>query len=117
MNLPEFVFISSKEITGGELILQTINPYPVFRVYKFEESRSLENFMIKYNLLNASIKIPGFNIIICLMGNIDFISENPVLGHNVQNEILHNLNNLSAYYEKERIRGNETRLKKYANKT
>lgn len=113
MQLPEHFFIVSQQLTGGELIICARKPYQISRVYRFEDPKAMENFIIKYNLLNAVAKVEGFNILICYVGTIEDAQTAPVLGHNVPETFLTRINALKTFYEEERIKGNETRLKKY----
>lgn len=112
MLLPECVFISNKLF--GELLLHTRPPYHLGRVQKFEDEHSFENFIKKYNLLNACCVCTGYRIIIYAVGTIENVTENPILGHSIKAETLSALNKLTTFYETERIKGNESRLKKFA---
>lgn len=116
MTLPNLVFIHSKEVTGGELILFTKDPHFVFRVYKFESYKAKEEFAIKHNVVLDAEHVPGYNILICYVGTIENIREKVVLGHLVPAHAKEILKDTIEFYEKERIKGNETRLKKYVNK-
>ena len=114
MNLPDFVFIQNKELpAGGELLLYTKPPYDLFRVYKFEDSRGETNFINKNNLLNSCVQFDEYRIAICYIGTIQAFSEDIITEQGVPAQTLNLLPNLSKYYEKERIRGNESRLKKF----
>lgn len=113
MQLPEFVFINSKDLAGGEYILSTRPPYYVLRAYRFEDPQSFENFIVKNNILNDCVEVPGYNILVAYIGTIEQVSLSPILGHNVPRELINNFTNLLNFYEKERIKGNESRLKKY----
>jgi len=114
MDLSEIVFIKDKELPGGEVLLCTKSPFNIGRAFRFEHPEHLNNFLLKYNLNGSVGTIPGYNIIICHIGNIYGINENVILGHNVTPTTLTTLQNMAFYYEKERIKGNETRLKIYA---
>jgi hypothetical protein len=113
MILPELVFINSKELPGGELILSTVAPYNIARVYKFNDAKALENFAIKYNVVLDAAHVIGYYILICFVGNIEKVSEAPILGHNINAKAKEFLKTATIFYEKERIKGNETRLKRY----
>lgn len=114
MILPDFVFIKNKEIEGLKLILYTQHPYTICRAIVFENTKQKEDFVIKYNLLNAAVTVPGYHILLCIYGTITNVHEIPVLGHNVTKDELIILEKLKYFYESERIKGNESRLKKYA---
>lgn len=114
MNLPELVFVNSKELPGGEVILHTLSPYMAARVFKFESGDAMEDFIKKHNLFGNSVHVPGYNILICYVGTIHNISEKVMLGHNVPSEAKQFLQTATEFYEKERIEGNESRQKKYA---
>lgn len=114
MQLPDFVFIKNKKIEGLKLILYTREPFTVCRAIEFETEKQKEDFVIKHNLLNAAVNVPGYNILLCKYGDIGDVRDAPVLGHHVTKEDLIILEKLKAFYEAERIKGNETRLKKYA---
>jgi len=43
MKLPEFVFLSSKELGGIEFILHTRSPYMISRAIKFESGTAMED--------------------------------------------------------------------------
>lgn len=110
---PNFLFISCKELTGADYILTTEKPYNIFKVLKFEDNNSFENYIKKYNLLNDCITIDGYNILISFVGDIENFSTVPVLGHNITEQTKKTFEPLKTFYEKERLKGNETRLKKY----
>ena len=114
MELPECLFISNKDLPGGELLLRTRPPYRIARAYKFEDERAMENFIIKNNLLGSCCITTGFRILICYVGTIEGINENPALVSTVTTDFLTTLNTLTTFYEKNRIKGNETRFKKFA---
>ena len=114
MLLPEFIFISHSELPGGECILSTRPPYFIVRAYKFEGDEPRANFSIKNNLLNDCIKVPGYNILLTYIGTLDFINNAPVLGHNVPAAAKNRFTELLKFYEHERIEGNKSRLKKFA---
>lgn len=107
------VFINSNQLPGGELILSTTVPYYIARVYKFNDAKAMENFAIKYNVILDAEHVPGYNILICYVGNIEFVTEAPILGHNINQTAKEFLKKVISFYEKERIKGNETRLKRY----
>ena len=115
--MPDFVFIQSKELPGGgELILYTKpvdNTYPIFRAYKFDNAESYENFVRKYNLSNASVKIDGYRILICYTGILGEISDSVPTGQNISRSVVYLFNTLTTFYKEERIHGNESRLKKF----
>ena len=113
MILPEFVFIKNKEIERLKLILYTRPPFTVCRAVEFETAKQKEDFVIKHNLLNAAVNVPGYHILLCKYGTIHGVRESPILGHHVTKEDLIILEKLKEFYEAERIKGNETRLKKY----
>jgi len=115
MKLPEFIFLSSKEFKGFDLILKTREPYEVFRAFKFENGTDLENFVKKYNLLNDCIIMDDYYILIAYIGDIAGVNSNylPLLGHNVALSTKHTFAEIKQFYNEERIKGNETRLKKY----
>lgn len=114
MSIPDFVFLSHKDLPGGEVIFQTKQPFAIARAFKFQSEKELESFMIKYNLHGSVALVPGYNIILCYIGTIEGINELVVLGHNVPIAILPILNQMNFFYEKERINGNESRNKKFA---
>ena len=116
MKLPGFVFLKGEIFHGSELILHTVEPYPIFRVYQFHSDNEMESFIIKYNLLNGCTQIPGYNIALCYVGTLDNVNEVPVLGHSIPKEIKSVQQPLADYYETERITGNESRQKKYKKK-
>lgn len=113
MNLPDFVFIQSEDLPGGELILQTKGEYYIFRAFKFLDRFSMENFLKNHNLLNDCIKIPGFRILICYIGNISHISEKVLLGQSVPMGAKRFFAQLTHFYETERTHQFEGRLKKF----
>lgn len=117
MKLPEFVFITNKDLKeeGNELILHTAEqPHFVFRVFKFYSPDQMEQFAIKNNVLLDAEHVPGYNILICLAGTITDVKEKVVLGHNTPKEAKPILKNIITFYENERIHGNESRQKKYS---
>lgn len=116
MNLPKIVFINSKEIVGGELMLCTEKPYILIRAYKFESSKKLEGFLIKYNLLEYALDVPGYNILLCHVGQLASPANGPLLGlgkKHIDPELTITLKDALNFYEENRIKGNETRLKKF----
>jgi hypothetical protein len=114
MQLPESVFISNKDLPGGELLLNTKTPFNIARVYKFEDGTSMENFIKKNNLLNSCGICHGYRILVCYIGTISGISEGVTLGHLVNAEDLETIKKLTEFYEENRIKGNESRFKKFA---
>lgn len=109
----DFVFSSSKGVDGLEFILKTTNPNEIFRVFKFESTEDFENFIKKYNLLNDCVIIDGCKILIAQTGQLPEFNKLPILGHNIKPSTKNIFPNLKRFYEEERIKGNETRLKKF----
>ncbi len=114
LNLPEFVFISSKELNDIEFIMHTYYPCLLARAYKFEQTKAMENFVIKHNIFQKSFVCENFNILVCLHGSIEQATTEPIKGHLIHANELSILHNALKFYEKERIKGNESRLKKFA---
>lgn len=116
MNLPEFVFIQSKELASGELILCTRKPYVLIRAYRFEDNKGLEYFLKKYNLLDFAQPAPGYNILLCHVGHLSNPASGPLIGMGLkftEPELITTIKDAIIFYEENRIKGNETRLKKY----
>lgn len=113
MKLPATVFVNSKLLLQGEFILATVAPYYLARVFKFESPDEMERFVIKYNILSECEAVPGYTILICFTGNIDQTNNLPVLGHNVPKDAKQFLKQATEFYYEERIKGNETRQKKF----
>lgn len=113
-HMPEIVFISNKELTGTDYILHTGGNQEVFRAFKFLEAEDMEDFLKKYNLLNDCAIVDGYNILICYVGTLAKFSTAPTLGHNIPEATKNLFNNIKSFYEIERIKGNETRNKKFA---
>lgn len=106
--LPEFVFISSPEFKGYELILDTRSPYLVFRVYKFEDEFTKKVFI-------DTFPKGHYNKVESMYYNIVLVLEQSLLkGCDLENYLFSGCVFLAwAFYEENRIKGNETRMKKF----
>lgn len=107
------MFTNSIEFPGIEFITHDDEPFNAFRAYKFDNAEAFENFIKKYNLLNDCVVIDNYFIVIPYMGTMQKIPPVPVLGHNVPQDAKQLFEPLKAYYEENRIKGNETRFKKF----
>jgi hypothetical protein len=110
----QFEFFKPTEAPGLEFIRARTDPFGVFRAFKFENEKALEAFIVKYNILNDCVFVDHYNILICYVGTVNRFSTAPVLGHNVPQNIKASFPELKSFYEKKRIKGNETRNKKFA---
>lgn len=107
------MFTTTLEFPGVEFIMYDNEPFRTFRAYKFENAEALEAFVKKYNLLNDCVLMENFYILLSYMGPFQKLSSVPVLGHNVPPPAKELFNELKAFYEQSRIKGNETRFKKF----
>lgn len=114
MKLPEFVFVTSKDLPGGELLLQTTPPYSAFRAFKFDNERDMETFIRNTNIFGVCGTVTGYNILVCHVGTIDGIQAKVTPGHLLSSGDKNSTNQATFFYEQNRIKGNESRLKKYA---
>ncbi len=115
MNQPNFVFINSKELATEFILSSSVETLTVFRALKFESIRDMENFIKKYNILGECVVIDGYNILICIVGNLYDFNDLPRIGDLGNKVLIETISTeLKSFYEKERIHGNETRLKKFA---
>ena len=113
MKLPTCVFLESKEIPGFNLILCTEAPYNVGRPFRFDNDYDEQVFLKKYNLEDRCVIVPLYRIVLVWVGTIDDISDPAPAGSAVTLQHMQDLNKMLSFYEKERIKGNESRLKKY----
>lgn len=112
MKLSQIIF--AKDGDAAEIMLSTVAPFYAARAYKFESPKAMEEFAIKHNAILDAEHVPGYNILICLVGTIEDIKEKIVFGHNVPADAKPFLKEAVKFYEQERIKGNKTRNKKFA---
>lgn len=113
MKLPTCVFLDSKEIPGHNLVLCTEAPYNIGRPFRFENDHDLQVFLNKYKLEERCAIVADYRIILVWVGTVDDISDPVPAGNFVTVQHMQDLNKMLLFYEKERIKGNESRLKKY----
>ncbi len=104
---PEFLFCEAKEIPGAGLIICTDYPFYVAKVFRFETDEQLRIFANKYDIFRSSGKVDFYRILICAVGTISDFGDTPKM---IQRPIF---NDMAKFYENEKVKGNETRLKRY----
>lgn len=109
MMLPKFVFINSPEFPGIEFILCTNPPFYIYRVYQFHSKEDLEKFSLKHTIF-ANFTSEGYNIILTSAGHLENFQLTPPR-ENIPLE--YQIPGLKLWYFDNRIKGNETRMKKY----
>ncbi|MCU7548142.1 hypothetical protein OCK74_03410 [Chitinophagaceae bacterium LB-8] len=108
-----FAFIKHPAITGNALIKNVEYPFNLYRVYTFEDQKAFENFIRKYNLSNSCAIVDDYFIVISFIGTINDLKEKPVDGKTIDETVLQSFAAVKQFYQQNRLKGNESRLKKY----
>jgi hypothetical protein len=104
--LGEFCLLQADKL---ELVLHTASePFFIFEAFKFNSNKEMKEFIIRNNVLDDSIRVPGFNIIICCRGSLVFgVSERPYMGGKETKSIQLLLNPVLNFYLTTKILKNE----------
>lgn len=113
MAVPQFAFIKHPQFTGTALIQGTDFPFPVFRVYAFEQERHMHHFIHKHKLENACAIPDEYNIAVCYIGNINQLEAIPLPAEVTEEGVLNQFSAVKNFYQQNRIKGNESRMKKF----
>lgn len=114
MTLPKYVFLNSPEFPGIEFILSTKSPFNIYRIYQFHSKDDMEIFCSKHTIF-GNFTNEGYNIVFASAGTLTNFNLKPV--DKLQDPVVleYQMPELKQWYFDNRIKGNETRMKKYKN--
>ncbi|SHN42200.1 hypothetical protein [Chitinophaga sp. CF418] len=114
METIDFLYCENKDkLPGSGVILSAHPPYNIGKIYRFESSESLDIFETKHQVKGLHTRIHPYNIIVVYIGTIDKILNTIPPARLLTIEIVKELKQMAIFYEREKIKGNETRLKRY----
>lgn len=111
---PDFFYMENKAINSGAgLIMATATGLPIFKIFKFETPELMARFLDKYQLQGIAAIVPGYRIVLAYIGDLSDLKDTPVISGGKFNWNNNFLNEMISFYESEKIKGSESRNKRY----
>jgi hypothetical protein len=113
MKLPEYVLIEHPtELKDATLILQTVPPFIIGQVWRFQDGEDIES---KGLLDKALSQVPGYRIVVAykgaLVASMSGTVEEPHVSY--KPEVVGIMRGMAEFYNRVRIVPNATRFKRY----